>query len=160
MSMFESDNFRWRETYFVLFSAGKRPSLRKVEQTVARLRDRFELSHQSADDDGLFESLTVMAPDDYAALDISYVEGEEVTEQIEQLMKDLKTTTLQPGDMEKLARLPKCDARFDLMHFEQVLEGAEEGDEMLDPSALLLVMEALARLTDGVGIDPQSGALM
>lgn len=160
MSMFESDNFRWRETYFVLFTVGKRPSLRKVEQVVARLKDRFELTHPSADDEGLFESLTVMAPDDYAALDISYVEGDEVAEQVEQLIKDLKTTTLQPGDMEKLARLPKCDARFDLMHFEQVLEGSEEGDEMLDPSALLLVMEALAKLTDGVGIDPQSGALM
>jgi hypothetical protein len=31
---------------------------------------------------------------------------------------------------------------------------------MLDPSALLLIMEALVKLTDGVGIDPQSGALM
>jgi hypothetical protein len=160
MSMFESEDYRWRETYFVLFNAAKRPALRKVEQTVARLKDRFELSQPCADDEGLFESLTVMAPDDYAALDISYVEGEEVTEQVQQLIKDLKTTTLQPGDMEKLARLPKCNARFDLMHFEQVLEGGEEGEEMLDPSALLLVMEALVKLTDGVGIDPQSGALM
>jgi hypothetical protein len=159
MSTFESDNFRWRETYFVLFDAARRPSLHKVEQTIQRLKDRFELSQAAADDDGGFESLTVLAPDDYAALDISYVEGEEVIEQAQQLLKDLKTTTLQPGDMEKLARLPKCNARFDLMHFEQVLEG-EEGDEMLDPSALLLVMEALVKLTAGVGIDPQSGALM
>ena len=30
---------------------------------------------------------------------------------------------------------------------------------MLDPSALLIVMEALVELTHGVGIDPQSGAL-
>jgi hypothetical protein len=160
MSTFESDDFNWRETYFVLFESDRRPPLRKVEQTIARLKDRFELSHPSADEDGAFESLTVMAPDDYAALDISYVEGEEVIEQAQQLMKDLKTTTLQPGDIEKLARLPKCDARFDLMHFEQVLEGSEEGEEMLDPSALLLIMEALVKLTDGVGIDPQSGALM
>jgi hypothetical protein len=160
MSTFESEDFRWRETYFVLFESSRRPPLRKVEQTIARLKDRFELSHPSADETGSFESLTVMAPDDYAALDISYVEGEEVVEQVQQLMKDLKTTTLQPGDLEKLARLPKCDARFDIMHFEQVLEGGEEGDEMLDPSALLLVMDALAKLTGGVGIDPASGALM
>lgn len=158
MSTFESDNFRWRETYFVLFDAARRPSLQKVEQTIQRLRDHFELSQACAEEDGSFESLTVMAPDDYAALDISYVEGEEVVEQVQQLIKDLKTSTLQPGDMEKLARLPKCDGRFDLMHFEQVLEGEE--DEMLDPTALLLVMEALVKLTGGVGIDPQSGALM
>lgn len=158
MSTFESDNFRWRETYFVLFDAGRRPSLQRVQQTIQRLKDHFELSQGCADDDGSFESLTVMAPDDYAALDVSYVEGEEVTEQVQQLIKDLKTSTLQPGDMEKLSRLPKCDARFDLMHFEQVLDGEE--DEMLDPTALLLVMEALVKLTGGVGIDPQSGALM
>lgn len=158
MSTFESDNFRWRETYFVLFDAARRPSLQKVEQTIQRLKDHFELSQACAEEDGSFESLTVMAPDDYAALDISYVEGEEVTEQVQQLIKDLKTSTLQPGDLEKLARLPKCDGRFDLMHFEQVLEGDE--DEMLDPTALLLVMEALVKLTGGVGIDPQSGALM
>ncbi len=159
MSTFESDDFRWRETYFVLFEVTRRPPLAKVQQTIQRLRDRFELSQPNADDDGLFESLTIMAPDDYAALDISYVEGEEVVEQVQQVLKDLKTTTLQPGDLEKLARLPKCNARFDLMHFEQVLDG-EEGDEMLDPSGLLLVMEALVKITGGVGIDPQSGALM
>jgi hypothetical protein len=159
MSTFESDKFRWRETYFVLFDAARRPALHKVEQTIQKLKDRFELSQGSADEEGGFESLTVMAPDDYAALDISYVEGEEVVEQVQQLAKDFKTTTLQPGDLEKLARLPKCDGRFDLMHFEQVLDG-DEGDEMLDPSALLLVMEALVKLTGGVGIDPQSGALM
>ncbi len=31
---------------------------------------------------------------------------------------------------------------------------------MLDPSTLLLVLDALAELTGGVGIDPQSGSLM
>src|SRR5690606_16094725 len=86
MSTFESDDYRWRETYFVLFDAERRPSLRKVQQAIERLKDRFELSHPAADDSGAFESLTVMAPDDYAALDISYVEGEEVQEQVEQLM--------------------------------------------------------------------------
>src|SRR5687768_18178507 len=102
MSTFESDNFRWRETYFVLFDAARRPPLHKVEQTIQKLKDRFELSQGTADTEGSFESLTVMAPDDYAALDISYVEAEEVVEQAQQLLKDLKTTTLQPGDLEKL----------------------------------------------------------
>jgi hypothetical protein len=60
----------------------------------------------------------------------------------------------------KLARLPQCDARLDIMHFEQVVESEDGEDDMLDPSALLLVLEALVKLTGGVGIDPQAGALM
>ena len=47
-----------------------------------------------------------------------------------------------------------------MLHFEQVAEDADEDaddDEMLDPSALLVVLGALARLTGGVAIDPQAG---
>ena len=160
MSTFESDDFRWRETYFVLFDSSRRPPKSKVEQALRNLSDRFELSHISGDDDGSFESLTLIAPDDYAALDICYVDGDEVVEQTQQLAKEMKTVSLQPGDLNKLARLPKCDARFDIMHFERVMDAAEEEDEMLDPSALLLVMDALVDMTGGVGVDPQSGALM
>ena len=160
MSTFESDDFRWRETYFVLFDSSRRPPLSKVEHALRNLSDRFELSHIAGDDDGSFESLTLIAPDDYAALDICYVDGEEVVEQTQQLAKEMKTVSLQPGDLNKLARLPKCDARFDIMHFERIMDGSEEEDEMLDPSALLLVMDALVDMTGGVGVDPQSGALM
>jgi hypothetical protein len=68
---------------------------------------------------------------------------------------------LQAGDLDKLARIPHCDVRFDIMHFEQMTDDQiDEGEEMLDPSALLLVMDALVELTGGVGVDPQSGALM
>jgi hypothetical protein len=146
----------------VLFDESRRPALKEIEQALRKLSDRFQLSNLSADEDGTFESLTLLAPDDYAAIDISYIEGEEVTEQAAQLAKDMKNATLQPSDFPKLARLPKCTARFDVMHFEQMLgtPDEEEGDEMLDPSALLIVLDALVELTDGIGIDPQSGALM
>jgi hypothetical protein len=162
MSTFESDNYRWRETYFVLFEESRTPTLKQVEQKLRKLSDRFQLSNLSAADDGSFESLTLLAPDDYAAIDISYIEGEEVIEQAVQLAKDMKNASLQPSDFQKLARLPKCTARFDVMHFEQIPETADEdeGDEMLDPSALLVVLDALVELTDGIGVDPQSGALM
>jgi len=33
-------------------------------------------------------------------------------------------------------------------------------DETFDPSALLMVIEALAKLTGGVAVDPQSGTIM
>jgi hypothetical protein len=47
-----------------------------------------------------------------------------------------------------------------VLHFEQVPdEDAEDAgeDEILDPSALLVVLGALAKLTKGVAVDPQSG---
>jgi hypothetical protein len=161
MSTFESDEFRWRETYFVLFQSARRPQLDKVEKLLHKLSDRYQITNVAGDDEGLFESVTLHAPDDYAALDICYVDDEEVREQATQLVKEMKNSTLQPGDFDKLAKLPKCDARLDIMHFEQVTDDQiDEGEEMLDPSALLLVLDALVNLTGGVGIDPQSGALM
>jgi len=56
-----------------------------------------------------------------------------------------------------------CNGRFDVLHFEQVTEPGDEdeaGDEMLDPGAILLVLAALAKLTGGVAIDPQSGTVI
>lgn len=159
MSMFESDNFEWRETYFVLFDSGKRPTLKKIVETLRELGGQFQLNSSHGDDDGMFESLTLIAPDDFAALDVSYVEGEEVTEQGASLKNEM--TVCDASEAPKLKRLPHCDARFDIMHFEQLVEGAgDEPDEMLDPSALLVVMEALMKLTGGIGVDPQSGSLM
>jgi hypothetical protein len=52
------------------------------------------------------------------------------------------------------------------LHFEHMTaseapaESDDEFDEMLDPSALLIVLDALVELTGGVGVDPQSGTLL
>ena len=162
MSTFERDDFRWRETYFVLFDSCKRPTLKDVQRALRDVNDHFEFSGGTSDDDGRFESLTVLAPDDYAALDISYVSGEEVQEQGAAFYDEMRTSAIDKEEKEKLARLPKFDARFDLMHFEQISgSGSEdETDEMLDPSALLIALEALVELTEGVGVDPQSGTVL
>lgn len=162
MSTFERDEFKWRETYFVMFDSAKRPTLKTVERVLRDLSDRFQLSNNRADEDGRFESITVMSPDDYAALDISYESGEEVLEQGAALEQEMKSSAADDEERARLARLPKCDARFDLLHFEQVTddEAEDEADEMLDPSALLIVLDALVELTGGVGVDPQSGTLL
>lgn len=161
MSTFERDEFKWRETYFVLFDSTRRPTLKRVEKALHDLNDRFQLSDGVADEDGRFESLTLLSPDDYAAVDISYDDGEEVREQGAALYKELKSSTTDPDERKKLERIPQLDARFDLMHFEQVTSASgEEVDDMLDPSALLIVLDALVELTKGVGIDPQSGTIM
>jgi hypothetical protein len=57
--------------------------------------------------------------------------------------------------------LPKCNARRDILHFEQIVggEAEDESEEMLDPSALLLILDTLVEMTGGIGVDPQSGTV-
>lgn len=151
------DEYQWRETYFVFFEAAKRPTLQRVQQALAKLNGRFDFENQAADADGGFESLTVHSREDYSALEISYEIGAEVRHQAAGLIQELTGPACAREDKQRLQLLGQCDARLDVMHFEQM--SADE-DEMFDPGALLLVLEALARLTGGVGIDPQSGALV
>ena len=162
MSTFERDEYKWRETYFVFFDAAKRPTMKKVERVLRNLNDRFEFINARADEDGRFESITVISPDDYAALDISFEAGEEVLEQGASLYQELRSSVSDADERSRLERLPKLDARFDLLHFEQMTADAsgDEADEMLDPSALLIVLDALVELTGGVGIDPASATLL
>ena len=49
-----------------------------------------------------------------------------------------------------------------MLHFERVADEPEDDseEEMLDPSALLVVLETLAQLTGGVAIDPQAGTFL
>ena len=162
MSMFEDSRYRWRETYFVLFHARERPTLKSVTKMLSALNKRFELTNLNADDKGLIDSLTLISPDDFAALDICYTGGAEVLEQGAVLVGDLKklgTDELPPVPWEEIKRY---DGRFDVLHFEQIAEGADDDseDDMLDPSALLVVLAALAKHTGGVAIDPQAGTFI
>ena len=161
MSMFENDQYRWRETYFVLFRAKMRPALEAIQETLGHLSDRFLLTNLVADKKGRFESLTLLAPDDFAALDISYLGGEEVREQSEQLIEEITAAAgegLEPG---LLKCIREADGRFDVLHFEQAAAFDEdEEEEMFDPSALLVALEALVELTDGIAVDPQAGTIL
>jgi hypothetical protein len=160
VSTFEDRGYKWRETYFVLFDSERRPTLDALRDSLEHLSGRFELLNPAADEAGRIESLTLHSPQDYAALDISYVEGGEVLEQGAILAKELKGAAADATEKAKVARLAKCTARFDVLHFEEVVDETDDEGEMLDPSALLLVLGTLAKLTHGVGIDPQSGTVM
>jgi len=162
MSTFENKSYRWRETYFVLFDAKKRPKLSSVVKAIGELNGRYELLNPLADAKGRIETLTVMAPEDYAAMDICYIEGEEVLEQSPDLVKDLKKSAEDAFPKFPLSNILSYDGRFDVLHFERIDEEfqEDEDDEMLDPSALLIVLETLARLTRGVAVDPQSGTVL
>jgi hypothetical protein len=161
MSTFEDQNYRWRETYFVLFDPKKRPKLQSVVNTIHALNDRYELKNLNADDHGRIESLTVVSPEDYAALDICFTSGDEVREQAATLVADLKKFAGDSCTQIPEKELLSYNGRFDVLHFERIGETPEEeDDEMLDPSALLVVLETLAKLTGGVAIDPQSGTIL
>ena len=103
------------------------------------------------------------SPDDYAAMDISYVSGEEVTEQVTELANELRETGNSNVEKALLSRLSKCSGRLDIYHFEQTvgLEMDQDDEtELMDPGALLTILERLASLCHGVVIDPQTGILL
>lgn len=163
MSLFENDQYRWRETYFVQFPAKNRPSLDKVRQALSLVGDRLELADMKADAKGRVDSLTILAPEDFAAIDVSYLSGKEVLENGAELAEELTAGGCDEDHSAALENLRKFDARFDVLHFEQVGDADdpdEEPDGMLDPSALLLVLDVLAELTGGVAIDPQTGTVL
>lgn len=165
MSMFEDSQYRWRETYFVLFDSANRPTLKAVQQVLSGLNEHYVLRNLSADQQGRFDSLTLVSPDDFAALDICYTGGEEVLDHAVLLAKEMEPAACEMGETDALQRILQADGRFDVLHFEQVPEYEEEepedeSDEVLDPSALLLVLGALAEITHGVAVDPQAGTFL
>ena len=162
MSLFEDDCYRWRETYFVLFQQADRPSASDIQKALHALAPRIQIREMRAGSHDQLESLTLVSPDDFAAMDISYVEGEEVAEQVQQWLENLTWEQLSKEERRKWELLKSCDARFDVYHFEQVIAGEEDEDDesFLDPGALLIVLQRLAKLCRGVGLDPQSGTVV
>jgi hypothetical protein len=158
-----ADQLAWRETYFVLLKREHRPTLTQVEGAIADAGRGLKIENLTADEDGLFQSLLVQAPEDNAALEISYESGDAVIEQSTELAKRLEKQL--QGD--QLAQLLCSDARLDIMHFERIPDEEsydDEGDplemEALDPATLITVVEALANLTEGLPIDPAAGELL
>lgn len=159
-----SSELEWRDTYFILFPRAERPTLTQVESAISDVASNVTLENLQADQDGLFESILVQAPDDNAALEITFESGEAVLQQCTQLVQQLQSD--EDLDQEQLAALLRADARLDVMHFERVSADSYVGDEddflpdALNPASLLMVIEALAKLTGGVPIDPSSGSVM
>lgn len=163
MSTFEDNRYRWRETYFVLFDAKRLPKMSSVTKALMALNNRFQIINPTADSHGRIDSLTLISPDDFAAMDICYTSGAEVLEQGAALVDDLKKGGADNPPPIPWEQIKKYDGRFDVLHFEQVPEEDEEEAEeegMLDPSALLVVLGALAELTGGVAVDPQAGTFL
>lgn len=170
----EQAELAWRETYFILFNREDRPTLTQLEAAIIDANPRLSPENHEADDDGRFCSLFIDAPEDNAALEISYETSEEVNEQSLELADSLKGQI----DNEQLAQLVRADARIDIMHFERLTNDSGDGfsddsgdgeyndadfvdeefaAEGLDPATLITVVEALAELTGGIAVDPAAG---
>jgi hypothetical protein len=161
MSLFENDAYQWRETFFIYFNPSNRPAGQVVELALKQLGPNYELVDLNVDADGNFESLTLISNDDYAAMDITFLQGGEVTDGRQTVVDELEASIEEDDEREKLSRLKVCDARLDVFHFEQVVYGdPDDEEEFLDPGSLLIVLERLTDICRGVGFDPQSGALL
>ena len=164
MSLFENDEYQWRETYFVLFEDGNRPKVEAVTSALKRLDPRYEIRDARADGEDRFESLTLISPDDYAAMDISLVSGDEVVEQTASLIDELLKAAGSQAEKNAIKQFAKYRTRSDVYHFEQLVfvgrDSEEEDDDFMDPGSLLIVMERIAKLCGGVVVDPQANVIL
>jgi len=158
MSLFGNDRYKWRETYFVLFRREDHPLVEAVASALETGHNK--VTNVNGDVEGRFESATVESAEDFSGMDVTFVAGEEVRDHVKELLNDFAKQTLTSEDEARLNLLGECDSRFDIFHFEEVENESGGEEEFLDPGALLLVIEQIAHLCKGVGIDPQSGSLL
>lgn len=154
MSLFDNNAYQYRDTFFVFFPIGKRPDAEIVRTSLENLREGFNISSIRVEGP-LLESVAIECPDDNSGMDVALVHGDEVRQQVVDLMKEFKTITLAADDLARLETLKKCDGRFDILHF-----GRLDCGEDIDPGGLLLVIQQLSELTGGIGVDPQSMSLI
>lgn len=158
VSLFEDDQYQYCDTFFVYFETQNRPSLADIEKALSSGGETCELTDAKSEPDGAFKSITVRSPHDSSAMDIAFVGGEEVVEQVEELVLEFRQISLEGEEFDKLDRIRKANARLDVFQFERVSESQEP--DMIDPGGLFLVIEKLKRVCDGVGLDPQSKTLL
>jgi hypothetical protein len=161
MSLFADSRYQWRETYFVLFDQRRRPQAAAVKKSLDELAPRIEVQELTAGKRGELESLTVLCHADAAGMDVTYVEGDEVKEQIAQIKQEARQRRMDAKEKPKWDRIFAANARFDVFHFEEISDFPDEEDDgPLDPGTLLLVLGRLARLCQGESLDPQTGELL
>jgi hypothetical protein len=161
MSLFADSRYQWRETYFVLFQQKSRPRADDVKRLLGEVGPRLEVHELAADDNGLLESMTVLSHADAAGMDITYIDGDEVKEQLVELKQSWKGNRVSDKQRAHQERALAANARFDIYHFEEITSlPDEEDDGPLDPGTLLLVLNKLARLCHGEALDPQTGELL
>lgn len=156
MSLFEDENYQYCDTFFVFFDNGNIPSLKDLVDTIQSGGERYH-TENARENDGKFESITVRSPHDSSAMDIILVNGSEVSEQVAEVVGELRNMSLDGDDFNKLVKIEKANARLDVFHFQRKTESEQE---MHDPGGLFLIIDKLNTLCHGVGHDPQSKTLI
>lgn len=157
MSLFENGLYEYCDTFFVFLDQNKAPTVQAVVDALAELGPRYTVENVK-EQDGKFISATVKSRADFSGMDLTFVTGDEVAEQVKTLSEELRHITLHGGARDSLKRLLSATARYDVFHFEE--QNANNEDEFLDPGGLLLVIQKIAGTCQGVGYDPQSQDLV
>src|SRR5262245_12999334 len=129
MSLFADGRYQWRETYFVLFDRQHRPKGADVKKSLAELAPKVEVLDVQSDDHGLVDSMTILAHADAAGMDVTYVEGDEVREQLAELKKEWKGQTFTGDEKTKVEHALRATARLDVYHFEELGDGFLDEEE-------------------------------
>jgi len=153
MSLFENSLYEYCDTFFVFLQQENAPTVKVMEASLRELGPRYVIENIK-EADGKFISATVRSPADFSGMDLTFVAGEEVADQMKTLGEDLRNMTLHGGDQDSLKKMLKATARYDVFHFEE--QNANNEDEFLDPGGLLLVLQRIAATCDGISYDPQS----
>jgi len=162
MSLFDDPNYRWRDTFLVLFDDKQRPTIELAQSAIQQI-GKFEMQNFSESESRYIESMTITSSVDLIGLEILYVAGAEVVEETEALVLELAEDALLLGNEDSLTQLSTANARFDILHFEKITENSNEpsgDDELMDPGSLLAVTAALAGLVNGVAVDPSSASFV
>jgi len=162
MSLLDDPLYRWRETFLVLFQQEQRPLMETVERALEAIGD-FDFEEMSVTEGGLFESLTITSELDLVGMEILYVDGEEVLEEVENLASQIGEDELLSPEEGQLDQVSQATARFDILHFERLIGSsgdADDDEEFLDPGSLLAVAAELSKIVQGVAMDPGSGTFI
>ena len=136
MSLFENPVYRWRETYFILFESEHRPSLELIQESLGQLETSYHAEEMGDDGQGHMESLTLISPSDFAAMDIIYLAGEEIPLQVDELKQELDFGSLTDEEQEQAARLDACDACLPWFTWSAVLASSRATRRPPHPSAV------------------------
>ncbi|MFP6586341.1 MAG: hypothetical protein VB814_01775 [Pirellulaceae bacterium] len=162
MSLFDDPNYRWRDTFLVLFDDEQRPTIKLALSAIQQI-GKFKVRNSSESESRLIESITITSSVDLVGLEILYVASDEVAEEIEALVMELAEDAMLLGNEDSLTQLSAANARLDILHFEKITEnsnGPSDDDELMDPGSLLAVTAALANLVSGVAVDPSSASFV
>jgi hypothetical protein len=164
MSLFDNPEYRWRETYLLFHKKTHRASVDKIRHAISGIRGHYQIEQLVANAHGDFESATVLAEEAFSAIDMIYVEDDQIHEQILEIQTEMKEVLEDPEDLAMLEGLGEYDARIDLLHFERLTGDFTDDEEDLnscfDPVALLAVADKWMLLTGGVCLDPASATIL